>query len=165
MTISLFIGRFQPFHKAHLSDIRLALKKSSKVIIAIGSSSESGTRDNPFSYEERKEMIKQALCKHNIGDYDIVPVPDINDNDRWVDHVRKIIPDFDVVYTGNSLTEKLFCDKNVKVVKVDLIPGINATEIRKRIVESKEWKELVPVEVFEYIEKIDGIRGACSQIR
>ena len=38
MKRALFIGRFQPFHKAHLSDVKLALKECDKIIIAIGSS-------------------------------------------------------------------------------------------------------------------------------
>jgi len=155
--VGLFIGRFQPFHQAHLSDIKLALKEYDKVIIAIGSSQEKETKENPFSYEERKEMIETTLKAHKIVDYDIVPVPDINNDKEWVEHVKKIIPDFNIVYTGNNLTEKLFKEKNIKVKKIELIPHINATEIRKRILHKNNWKELVPKEVAEYIEKIDGI--------
>ena len=155
--ICLFIGRFQPFHKAHLSDIKLALKECDKVTIAIGSSQESATKENPFSYEERKEMIESTLKKHNVFNYDIVPVPDVNDDKTWVDHVKKVISGFDIVYTGNDFTEKLFKQKDIKVRKIELIPNINATEIRKRILHENDWKELVPEEVAEYIEKINGL--------
>ncbi|MBU0628540.1 MAG: nicotinamide-nucleotide adenylyltransferase [Nanoarchaeota archaeon] len=154
--IALFIGRFQPFHKAHLSDIKLALKECSKVIIAIGSSQESGTKDNPFTYEERKEMIYNTLKAHKVMDYDIVPVPDINDDKKWVSHVKKIIPDFDVAYTGNKLTQKLFKEKGIKINKIELIPHISATEIRKRILHGNEWAGIVPEDVAEYIRKING---------
>lgn len=155
--IGLFIGRFQPFHKAHLLDIKLALKECNKIIIAIGSSQESATKDNPFSYEERKDMIEAALKAHKILNYDIIPVPDINNDREWVDHVKKLIPEFDIVYTGNDFTEELFKEKNIKLKKIKLIPDISATEIRKRILKGNDWKELVPKEVADYIEKIDGI--------
>lgn len=155
--ISLFIGRFQPFHNAHLSDVKLALKECSKVVIGIGSSQESETKDNPFSYEERKEMIEKVLKAHNVFDYDIIPVPDINDDKKWVDHVKEVVGKFDIVYTGNDFTEKLFKEKNIDVKKIRLIPGINATSIRKGILDREDWKELVPKEVAEYVEKIDGV--------
>lgn len=154
---ALFIGRFQPFHKAHLSDVKLALKGCDKVIIAIGSSQESLTKENPFSYEEREEMIEKTLKAHKILEYDIIPVPDINEDEKWADHVKKVVPEFDVVYTGNDFTEKLFKEKGVKVRKIALVPNINATEIRDRIVKGDNWKELVAEEISEYIEKISGV--------
>ena len=157
MKTALFIGRFQPFHNAHLSDVKMALKECSKVIIAIGSSQESGTKDNPFSYEERKEMLSDVLKAHKIFDYDIIPVPDINNDKKWVEHVEKVIPSFDIVYTGNDKTDRLFKEKKIDVREITLIKGINATEIRKRMVKGGNWKELVPKEVAEYIEKIDGV--------
>jgi len=157
MKTALFIGRFQPFHIAHLSDIKLALNECDKVIIAVGSSQESGIKLNPFSYEEREKMIENTLRSEKILNYDIVPVPDINNDKTWVDHVKKIIPRFDLVYTGNDFTEKLFNEKDIKVRKIELIPHINATEIRKRILHGHDWKDLVPKEVSEYIMKIKGV--------
>jgi len=157
MKKALFIGRFQPFHKAHLSDVELELKEGNKVIIAIGSSKESHTSDNPFTFEERKEMITEVLKDHKI-DAEIIAVPDINENSKWLDHVKSIISEFDVVYTGNDLTEKLFKEKGITVRKINLIPGISATEIRKRIVNNENWQELVPNEIIDYIKKIDGVK-------
>jgi len=158
---ALFIGRFQPFHNAHLSDVELELKEGNKIIIAIGSSQESHTKENPFTFEERKDMITEVL-KDNKINAEIIAVPDINENEKWVDHVKSIIPNFDVVYTGNDLTEQLFKEKNIPVRKITLIPGISATEIRKRIFHGNDWKELVPKEVSDYIEKINGIERIKS---
>src|SRR3989338_6182062 len=101
-------------------------------------------------------MIEKVLKAHKIFDYDIIPVPDINDDKKWVGHVKKLVPDFDAVYTGNDLTQKLFKEKGIKVNKVELIPNISATEIRKRILHGDEWKGIVPEEVADYIRKIYG---------
>ena len=156
--IGLFIGRFQPFHNAHLSDIKLALKDCEKVIIAVGSSQESGTEENPFSYEERKEMIERTLKANDIPDCSIVALPDINDDGKWVDHIKEMVPGFGIAYTGNDFTEKLFKEKGIKLKKIELIPNINATEIRERVLHGNDWKELVSKEVAEYIEEIDGVK-------
>jgi len=70
MTTGLFIGRFQPFHLGHLSDIKDALKEVDELVIAIGSSQHSGTKENPFSTEERIKMIEdtcESICARHHG--------------------------------------------------------------------------------------------------
>ena len=156
MTTGLFIGRFQPFHKGHLQDIKDALNEVDELIIAIGSSQFSHTEENPFSVEERIEMIEDALIANDISNYTIFPVPDINDDLRWVEHIKLIVPEFDIVFTGNELTEKLFKEKRYNVKKVRIIEGINGTTIRDKIVRNESWQELVPEEVADFIKKING---------
>ncbi len=156
MTIGLFIGRFQPFHKAHLADIKTALKECEEVIIAIGSSEQSHTPLNPFSFEERVRMIEDTLIAEDLGNYTIYPVPDINDDQKWVNHVKDLVPSFDVVYTGNPKTEKLFKAAGVKVKKVHMMPGINSTTVRTHMLEDKDWKSLVPKQVVDCIEELKG---------
>jgi len=153
MTTGLFIGRFQPFHKGHLQDIKDAIKEVDELIIAIGSSQFSHTEENPFSVEERIEMIESTLIKNNISNYTIFPVPDIGDDKKWIEHVKVIVPEFDIVFTGNELTEKLFIEKNYKVKKVNLMKGINGTTIRDKIIKNQDWQELVPEQVKDFIEK------------
>lgn len=159
--ITLFIGRFQPFHNGHLYDIRNALKFSDKVIIGIGSSQEKNTSENPLSYEERKRMIEDALSSAGVTKFKIISIPDINDDSKWVEHVKSIAHKFDIVYTGNPYVKKLFLEKGFRVKDVEFLPGINATDIRKRAILEKKWEELVPVEVADYLKKID----AVSRIR
>ena len=156
MTTGLFIGRFQPFHLGHLSDIKDALKEVDELVIAIGSSQHSGTKENPFSTEERIKMIEDTLIGENMGNYTIYPIPDIGNDKKWVEHVEVLIPKFGVVFTGNELTERLFKEKNYKVRRVKFIEGITATEIRKRMISNESWEELVPLEVIKCIEELDG---------
>ncbi|MDE4957612.1 ADP-ribose pyrophosphatase, partial [Francisella tularensis subsp. holarctica] len=59
--ISVFIGRFQPFHKCHLQNIIIALQNIKKVIINIGSCFNAPNIKNPFSFEQIKQMIESDL--------------------------------------------------------------------------------------------------------
>jgi len=156
MTTGLFIGRFQPFHKGHLQDIKDALNEVDELIIAIGSSQFSHTEENPFSVEERIEMIEDTLMQNDISNYTIFPIPDISDDERWVAHVSSIVPEFDVVFTGNAMTEKLFSERGYKVKRVRMLEGINGTTIREMMLKNENWQELVPEEVAEFLEKIKG---------
>ncbi|MBW2981835.1 nicotinamide-nucleotide adenylyltransferase [Candidatus Woesearchaeota archaeon] len=159
MKTALFIGRFQPFHKGHLSAVKQILEENDKVLIGIGSSQYSNTKENPFTAEERKEMIKKALDTEGIKDYEIIFVPDIHSDPEWGDYVKKLCPIFDVVYTNSDHTKRCFelakekC--SVKSIKVEF--DISSTEIRKRIKENKEWKEFVPNPVAEEIKRINGV--------
>ena len=155
--ITLFVGRFQPFHIGHLHDIKTALDFSESIKIAIGSSQEKNTGDNPFSFDERREMIEEVLRKENIENFEIFAVPDINDDSEWVDHVKSIVGTFNSVYTGNEKVRKLFEDRH-HVKEVHFLHDVNATEIRKRIQKDANWKELVPKEIIKYLEKINGVQ-------
>ena len=155
MKRALFIGRFQPFHNAHLADINKILNESDEIIIAIGSSLEKNTFENPFSCNERKQMIIKTLKKHKIKNFKIYPVPDFHNNNKWVDYIKKNLPRFDSVYSGNQLTLK--CFKNDSVKKIKLIRGISSTKIRNLIAKDKNWQTLVPKEVTYYIKKIKGV--------
>ena len=155
MKKALFIGRFQPFHNAHLADINKILKESDEVIIAIGSSQDKNTFENPFSYNERKQMIVNVLKKHKINNFKIYPVPDFHNNNKWTSYIKKNLPRFDSIYSGNQLTLK--CFKNDSVKKIKLIRGISSTKIRNFIIKNKNWQKLVPKEVSDYIKKIKGV--------
>ncbi len=160
MATALFIGRFQPFHKAHLKDIKNILKKCDDVVIAIGSSQHSDTKDNPFSAEERIEMVEDVLISEDIGNYTIFPIPDIGNDKRWIEELISLVPKFNVVYTGNDWTEncfKKYRKKKFKVIKIKLIPGINSTTIRDKILKGENWEELVPEKVVEFIERVKGV--------
>jgi len=158
MKTGLFIGRFQPFHNGHLQDIRNALKEVDELIIAIGSSQHFNTKENPFSVEERIEMIENTLAKENIGNCTLFPVPDIGEDAKWVEHVKTLVPKFDIVYTGNDLTEKLFRKAGYKVKRVNIVEGINGTSIRDKMLNNEGWEELVPLETIKIIEKAGGVK-------
>ena len=81
----LLCGRFQPVHKGHVKLIRCALEHCDHLIIAIGSAQESRTKKNPFSFEERRELLRRSLWGLNKK-VTIIPVDDrkqIRDDSAW----------------------------------------------------------------------------------
>lgn len=157
---ALFVGRFQPFHKGHLKVIQKVSKEHNEIIIGIGSSQYGHTLDNPFTADERKLMIEKSLKKIGVKNYKIVLIPDIHNPPKWVGHVLSIVSDFDVVISNNSLTKKLFSEKGYKVEKTPVYHEnkYSGKEIRRRIVEGKKWKHLVPLETFNVIKNTGGIK-------
>jgi len=57
----LLIGRFQPFHLGHLDAVLFGLARTENLFICIGSSNKSNERKNPFSVEERREMVTLSI--------------------------------------------------------------------------------------------------------
>ncbi len=157
---TLFIGRFQPFHKGHLKVIQNVSKEYDEVIIGIGSSQYSYTIDNPFTAGERKLMIKKSLEKIGVKNYRTILIPDIHNPPKWVDHIVSIISDFDTLISNNSLTKRLFSEKGYDVKETLLYnkDKYSGKEIRKRIRNDEPWNNLVPPEVVNIIKEIDGIK-------
>lgn len=56
----VYIGRFQPVHSAHVEIIRRAQREAPRVLVLVGSAFLPRTYKNPFTYEERAKMIKEA---------------------------------------------------------------------------------------------------------
>jgi nicotinamide-nucleotide adenylyltransferase len=125
---ALFIGRFQPFHKGHLKIIKHFENKYDKIIIGVGSAQYSNTFKNPFSYEERKEMIKLCLDTVNIKNYKIIKIPDIHNPPKWVDYLLGIYSDFDAVITNSDFIKDLFLEKNIEVVKSEFVITASKSE-------------------------------------
>jgi nicotinamide-nucleotide adenylyltransferase len=156
---ALFIGRFQPFHNGHLLLLQQLNAQYDEIIIGIGSSQYHNTLENPFSDEERKQMISQSLDAAGIRTYRIVSIPDIHDPPHWVDHVCALVSDFDVVIANNPLTRKLFSEKgyNVKGTAYFNRKQYSGKEIRRRIIHDEPWMELVPTAVVKIIQEIHSV--------
>ena len=165
MSRALFIGRFQPFHNGHLADVKNILNNYDEIIIGIGSSQGKNTLENPFSYNERKNMISKVLKNNKINNFKICPIPDLYNDVKWVNYILKNIPKFDAVYSGNEWTIMCFKKHRIKAKKIKLASGISSTKIREMMARGKEWKKLVPKEVADYIKKIKGeerVKEICS---
>lgn len=153
---ALFIGRFQPFHKGHLDAIRQILAKHGKIIIGIGSAQYVGGRENPFSAEMREKMITKSLLAEKIPPkkFIIVKIPDIHDDNKWVQHVEKLAPKFGPVYSGTPKVQKLFRAHGAHPITVQNFNlPISGTSVRRKMAYGGLWKSLVPTAVKKLINR------------
>ncbi len=160
MTRALFIGRFQPFHFGHLHAIETILTQCDELILVIGSAQMSHQRDNPFTAGERIEMVRGALSEAKIPSdrYMIIPISDAPAHRIWVSAVESQTPRFDLVFSNQSLTRRLLIEAGYEVRSITLFQRgkFEASDIRMRILEGKDWSELVPSEVYRVVQEIDG---------
>lgn len=103
--LGILVGRFQTLHLGHQSMIEQALMLCDCVGIFIGSSQESRTAKNPFSFEERRDMLLTLFPER----VQVFPLPDIGagNNTAWGDYVlQNVVHRFgcvpDLLVTGKE---------------------------------------------------------------
>jgi len=87
----VLIGRFQPFHNAHLEIVKRATALCQKLVIVVGSANQPRTYKNPFTFEERAQMIRYATAGLSIQ-ISIEPNIDTIYNDQaWAVRVQQAV--------------------------------------------------------------------------
>ena len=157
----VYIGRFQPFHLGHLHAIEYILSEVKKLIIIIGSAQYSHTLNNPFTAGERITMVYKALTEARIASskYSVIPIRDMHVHMMWVAEVKGYSPKFDVVYSNEPLTRRLFKEAGfpVKSIPFSRRHLYLATKVREKMLKDENWSELVPKSIVGYIKQIDGV--------
>ena len=158
MKKGLILGRFQPFHLGHLNVVQEVMKEGLLPVIGIGSSEEGNTLNNPFTSQERIAMIKLILDELGT-EYEICEIPDINDNDKYVSHLETFIPEFDYIYSGNALVQRLFREAGHNVVIPEFVnrEDWEGSSIRQAMMEGDEWEKAVPHQIVNIIHDLNGI--------
>jgi len=142
----LLIGRFQPFHLGHLDAVLFGLSRAENLFICIGSSNKSNERKNPFSAEERREMITLSIEPSITDRIKIFDIPDVGDHEKWTFEIDKIVPKYDVVFSNDEFTKTLFEKRKSSVISVVLKDRekFSGTNTRNLITEDRNWRDLVP---------------------
>lgn len=156
MNKGLILGRFQPFHLGHLALIKNIIADHLDPLICIGSSQKERTRENPFTKAERRKMIESVLETLECN-YEIYEIPDINNYDLYVSHLTKIVPSFDVVYSGNALVKRLFTEAGHNVIVPQMVNRLvwEGSSIRQDILKNGDWERDVPQTVAKIISNIE----------
>ena len=120
MSRHIVLGRFQPFHKGHeyLVNSAFELAGDNEVIIAIGSASKGWESNNPWTLDERTEMVKSWLTEQNKS-ATIVGINDINDPPNWVNHASESHGE-GILVSSDEATKKLYEESDFTVEFVDL---------------------------------------------
>jgi nicotinamide-nucleotide adenylyltransferase len=153
--VGLVIGRFQPLHYGHIYLLQQALTHVEKIIIGIGSSNVTD-EDNPFSYEQRVHMIRQAVQKENMMEdvVKIIPSDDVPDDDQWLKDTIELTGPIDTVIGNNNWVKGIFKKAGYPVVTIpyykrELYEG---KKIRTIMRKHDDWKTHTPLYLHEDIE-------------
>jgi bifunctional NMN adenylyltransferase/nudix hydrolase len=87
----VLIGRFQPFHNAHLEIVKRSTALCDQLIIVTGSANQPRTYKNPFTSLERELLIKRATAGLSIR-INVEANPDTIYNDQaWAVRVQALV--------------------------------------------------------------------------
>ena len=154
MLNALTIMRLQPFHKGHKMIIDQMLKENKKVLLLIGSINKTDEK-NPYSFEQRKEMIHQIYFDEiQKGKLIVKGIKDINNPPKWVSFVKQHMPfEADTYYCGIDQDGYLFKKEGFKIKHFNRNKHpISGTSIRKKIkLNDPSWKHDVPKEIHHLI--------------
>lgn len=95
--VSVYIGRFSPFHRGHAHVLMQACKTSKLVLVLIGSSGLARSLKNPFTVDERREMVLHHWANEigHLTNPTAIQVLEIRDypynNALWIRQVQNVV--------------------------------------------------------------------------
>ena len=112
----VIIGRFSPLHLWHISLINYSLENNDKTIVIIWSA-EKIDEKNPYTLDERLEILKREFGNNLIIDY----LNDSKDDDVWISNLQTVINKYSVLSDNiDFLWWDLKNDYAIKVIKEHL---------------------------------------------
>lgn len=166
----VYIGRFQPFHNGHYAMLQQILLQAEKVIIVLGSARSASTIKNPWSTEQRREMIMAALTPEEAQRVLITEVRDHYYNEHlWLAEVIQAVAaiaddevsEADITLFGYEKDDSSYYLNRFPQWKYEEIvtnKPIDATDIRALLFGGSkhcplEWTNNLPKPVSNWIER------------
>jgi bifunctional NMN adenylyltransferase/nudix hydrolase len=163
----IYIGRFEPPHNGHFATIRKALGQTEKLVIFIGSHEVCRSLRNPFSTEERMEMLKISLTAEEQKKITFIPIYDSNYNHHeWVKELKSKFFQ-SCKHPANQSSDNIGIighKKDGTSYYLDLFPewkfvempllenGLSSTEVRKKWFSATLTEEKIPLAVYSYLK-------------
>ena len=161
----LLIGRFQPFHNAHLEIIKRASKLTDQLIVVVGSANQPRTYKNPFTFDERKQMILDATGNLNINVHVEPNIDTIYNDQAWAVRIQNIHNKYRIQGTKDATIGHKKDDSSFYLdmfpqwdyINVEQIEPLSAVDIRdlyfKREVNFNFIKSVVPESTLNFLSK------------
>lgn len=156
--LAVFIGRFQPPCRHHIDTLRHGLAMADKVVVFVGSANSPRSIKNPFTAEERIDMIRSCLSLEESRRVLFCPKEDsLYDDNQWIAgieyNVAKVLWEFkgpvdttkicligcDSDHTSWYLDKFPLWDKKFVEAKEKDGTIIHATDIRHNYLRGGDW--------------------------
>lgn len=137
--IATYIGRFQPVHYGHLDTIKQAFEHARYIVIFLGSAQESRTKKNPFTANERQQMIIESMIEQGYHREELAKrlyfrLSHDGEEDIWRGEILSQM---------DALSKELFHNENAKIALI----GYYKDDSSYYIKEFPNW-ELLEVKPF-----------------
>jgi len=167
--LGFMVGRFQMLHKGHESLINEGLELCDRFVILLGNSEESRTKNNPFTFEERKEMIKM-IYGNKVEVYPIISIG-IGYIPAWGNYIMNTIkfycgeyPDFVLRGSDDGRSEwidKTKYDNLTEYIISRKLIKVSATEVREKLLDWYQGQAIKKPDTIDCVKQ-EGI--PCSSV-
>ena len=130
--IAVFIGRFQPFHLGHLSVITQGLEQADHIVVLVGSAGSPRSHRNPFTFDERHDMIVNSVPSHLRNRVRVKALEDAAYNDtRWVHNVQTQVmrAEWEFGYTAMPSVALIGHSKDASSYYLKMFPQWHSIEV------------------------------------
>jgi nicotinamide-nucleotide adenylyltransferase len=169
VTRAMIFGRFQPFHKGHLSIVKWAFEELDidEIVLLVGMASENYTPRNPFTAGERIEMIRLSFKDEGLPLEKLITatIHTLETSIGCVYYVLSYVPRIDYILSRNPVITRIFRDAGINVVRPPLFNRDEWRGGRIRALMARRdprWKDAVTQSTAEFIESIDGVERVAE---
>ncbi|WP_135228893.1 bifunctional nicotinamide-nucleotide adenylyltransferase/Nudix hydroxylase [Deinococcus fonticola] len=165
-TFGVYIGRFEPPHMAHLLVMQEALQSVQKLIVVIGSARAARNTKNPFTAEERQEIITGMLGETGIPKSRLlfVHVRDYFYNESlWLSEVQRGVQAYthgssDIALIGHIKDESSYYLRSFpawEFIPTHVVSPLSATDVRRAYFEDRleDVQGMVPPAVHTFLQR------------
>ena len=173
----MLIGRFQPLHNAHLEIIKRCTALTDQLVIVAGSAKQPRTYKNPFTFDERRQMILAATAGLSMRVYVEPNIDTIYNDQAWAVRIQGIQSKYRILGTKDAIIGHKKDDSSFyldmfpqwEYINVEQIEPLSAVDIRdlyfRSDVNMNFIKSVVPDTTLTFLEQFKSTAEYAQIIR